>query len=355
MKDTLPPISYINPNLPAREGIPIRVKAYGHNAYIRVTVENSFGAWPGDSIFNCPSGRQCPDPTLLTMDPYGAKTRWVDIGSSGPKDVDYVARPNVDWLSVTNAEGKIMRDASSDERLRISVDWNKAPSSGSGQVRISGSDGSNTTITIPVTQPAAPPSSFHGFVEGDGYVVIEAAHFARNASAEGYAFETIDGYGRSLSGLEMFPMTTQNFTLGTGPSLGYDFWSHNAGDVQVTVQIGPTLNYLGADRALSFGVQMDDSRPTEIQPIPLEPLGFYTEHPGSPPLAIGAVPKDWINIVSSEIRNVTLSMNLADAGAHTLKIWGMSTGIIVERIWVDMGGIAQRGYSYLGPPESVQV
>jgi len=38
-----------------------------------------------------------------------------------------------------------------------------------------------------------------------------------------------------------------------------------------------------------------------------------------------------------------------------LKIWGMSTGIIVERIWVDMGGIAKRGYSYLGPPESVRV
>jgi hypothetical protein len=27
----------------------------------------------------------------------------------------------------------------------------------------------------------------------------------------------------------------------------------------------------------------------------------------------------------------------------------------VERIWVDLGGILERGYSFLGPPESKRV
>jgi hypothetical protein len=35
-----------------------------------------------------------------------------------------------------------------------------------------------------------------------------------------------------------------------------------------------------------------------------------------------------------------------------LKIWGMSAGIVVERILVDFGGIRGRGHSYLGPQES---
>ena len=355
MKDSLPPVSFMNPNLPAHQGIPIPELMYGQTPYIRVTVENSIGAWPGGSLYNCESGRKCPDPTLLPMDPYGAKTRWVDIGSSGPKNVHFTATPDVDWLNVSPSQGRIARDASTDTRLRLGVNWDKAPSSGHGKVLISGSDGSNVTITVPVHIPEAPLSDFHGYVEGDGYVVIEAAHFARNLSSHGYAFENIEGYGRSLSGLEMFPMTTQNFTLGSGPSLEYDFWTHTSGPAEITVQIGPTLNFFGQDKPLSFGIQVDESKPKEIHPIPLEPLGYVTEKPGGTASAIGAVPVDWINIVKSEIRNVTLSVDLEEMGGHTLKVWGMSTGIIVERVWVDMGGIAARGYSYLGPPESVLV
>lgn len=356
MKDTLPPVAYVNPHLPAHQGIPIPERTYGMTPHIRVTVENSIGAWPGDSLFNCESGRKCPDPTLLPMDPYGAKTRWVDIGSSGPRDVDFTAKPDVDWLKVSPSKGHIETGATTDMRLRIRVDWEYAPASGKGVVQITATDGSHINVTIPVTIPKAPSSDFHGHVAGDGYVVIEASHFTRNSSSGHYAWQNMEGYGRTLSGLEMFPMTTQNFTLGSGPKLEYDFWTPTAGQaVEVNIQIGPTLNFFGLDKPLAFGVQLDDTPPYEIHPIPLEPLGYVVEKPGAKPSAIGAVPIDWVNIVKSEIRNVTLPVEFEEAGKHTLTIWGMSTGIIVERIWVDMGGIAKRGYSYLGPPESVRV
>jgi hypothetical protein len=42
-------------------------------------------------------------------------------------------------------------------------------------------------------------------------------------------------------------------------------------------------------------------------------------------------------------------------GEHKLVIWGMSAGVVLERILVDFGGIRERGYSYLGPPESVRL
>jgi len=42
---------------------------------------------------------------------------------------------------------------------------------------------------------------------------MEAAHFARNTSSEGYDFEGIEGYGRSLSRFEMFPKTERNSPL----------------------------------------------------------------------------------------------------------------------------------------------
>jgi len=290
------------------------------------------------------------------MDRYGSPTRWIDIGAAGPRDVKFTAQTDVNWLKVSPSHGKITRDAKNDERLRLSVDWSKVHADSTGKLHIVCADGSNVTITVPVLSPEGPPEDYHGFVQGDGYVVMEAAHFARNTSSDGYAFEEILGYGRTLSGLEMFPMTTQNFTLGQGPSLSYDFWTHTSGPIEINVQIGPTLNFFGIEKPLSFGLQLDDQSPVEYQPIPVEPLGSVPDRPGGKStVAIGAVPKDWINIVKSEIRNVTLSAEIKAPGHHTLTIWGMTTGLIFERIWVDLGGISKRGYSYLGPPESMVV
>jgi hypothetical protein len=53
---------------------------------------------------------------------------------------------------------------------------------------------------------------------------------------------------------------------------------------------------------------------------------------------------------------VRIPVKLAKSGGkHTIKIYGMTTGIVLERVLVDLGGIRSRGYSYLGPPESAHV
>lgn len=346
----------VNPMIPARQGIPIPELEYGQTSNVRVTFENSRGSWPGTTEWNCPRGEHCPPPSLLPMDPFGVQSRWIDVGAAGPRNVKFRIESD-DWITVTPNSGKIMRDASTDMRLRLTVDWSKAPDSGAGEVRFFGSDSSNVTIAVPVNKYAKPDGGFKGFVEGDGYVAIEAAHFERNASADAYAFHEIKGYGRTLSGVEMFPMTTQNFTAGQGPSLEYDFWLHEGGNASLTLQMGPALNFLGVNKTLAFALQIDDddSGIRVINPIPTEPLGLYQMSPEKVPLAIGAVPKDWVDIVKDEIRNCHIDAGKLARGKHTVKLFGMTTGLVFERLLVDMGGIKQRGYSYLGPPESTRV
>lgn len=348
IRNTLPPISFVQQSQDTYPGSWI---------YTRYTVENSAGAFPGDNQYNCAQGYSCPDPTMLPMDPYGASTRWVEVSSGGPMDVTWTAQPNASWLTVSQSSGTIKADGSTDTKVYISVNWSKVPqpanSSASYQtvstVNFTASDGATMIATVPVNHTVAPPDGWHGFVEGDGYVVMEAAHSTRNTSASGYAFEEIEWYGRTLSGMEMFPVTNKNFSLGTGPSLSYDFWSvgdvfnQSTGEVEITVQIGPSLNYFLGD-FLAFGVQMDNQTAQTIAPVPNA--------------ALGSLPADWNNVVASEIRNVTMNMVLPDwsiPGAHTLTLWGMTTGVVFERIWIDMGGIVARGYSYLGPPESKRV
>jgi len=340
--------------VPARQGIPITELEYGQTSYIRVTIENSKGSWPGNTVYNCARGEHCGLPAFLPMDPFGSETRWIDVGSAGPMDVTFTVKGD-DWITIEPSHGKIMRDASTDMRLRLSIDWSKAPKEGTGQIRLAASDSSNVTINVPVTNYERPSKGFSGHVEGDQFIAIEAGHTSRNASEGEYAFQELRGYGRTLSGLEMFPRSTQNFTIGHGPSIEYDFWTHSAGDALVNIQIGPSLNFLGTNKTLAFGVQIDQADPVIINPIPTEPLGFAIERPGQTPVAIGAVPKDWINVVKSEIRNVVFPVKFEDSGKHTIKLWGMTTGIIVERILFDMGGISSRAPAYLGPPESRRV
>lgn len=42
-------------------------------------------------------------------------------------------------------------------------------------------------------------------------------------------------------------------------------------------------------------------------------------------------------------------MHKVDAGKHTLKIWMLEPGIVLQRIVIDTGGLRP---SYLGPEES---
>jgi hypothetical protein len=363
LRNTMPPVSYIQENQPALprwDGT-----TPGMPSYIRYTIENSFGAYPGHNYYNCPNHIECGNsPSLYRMDPYGAKKRWVDVAAGGPRDITWTATANASWVKVQPSHGLIKRDATTDVRVYISVDWDLIPDVANAEdlhhdnatIHFAASDGSNMTLSVPITKPRPPPSDFKGYVQGDGYVVMEAAHFTQNASAEGYAFEEIEWYGRTLSGVEMYPTTDKNFSLGTGPSLSYDFWTIGEsglldfewdGHVEVTVQIGPTFNFM-LGKELSLGLQLDDWEPVELHPVP----------PSSDAPDAGTVPSDWDPVVRVEIRNVTASFNLPDPaspGKHTVTLWGMTAGVIVERIWVDLGGIAERGYSFLGPPESARV
>jgi hypothetical protein len=218
-------------------------------------------------------------------------------------------------------------------------------------LHITASDGSVETFVVPLQQYSA-PEGYKGFVEGDGYVAMEAGSTAKRTSMDDYDFVEMDNYGRTKSGLEMFPMTAQNFTVGAGPSLEYDFLTHSASQpVNITLDIGPSLNFLGKNKTLAFGFSLDDSKPLIIRPVPTLGINEVMHLPA----AVGAVPYDWYTVVENEVRKVVIPVEDLGPGEHTITLYGMTTGVIFERIVVDLGGVKARAGSYLGPPESVRL
>ena len=94
--------------------------------------------------------------------------------------------------------------------------------------------------------------------------------------------------------------------------------------------LAPTLNFVPG-RGLRFAVSIDDGPRTVVDAL---------EH---------NTDKDWEEAVSDGVKKVSVPISIAGSGYHTLKIWTVDPGVVVERILLSHGPLRP---SYLGPPES---
>jgi hypothetical protein len=59
--------------------------------------------------------------------------------------------------------------------------------------------------------------------------------------------------------------------------------------------------------------------------------------------------KDWEQTVMDNARFINLKQIIRTSGYHTLKIWMIDPGVVIEKLIIDTGAVRP---SYLGPPES---
>lgn len=315
---------------------------------MRIAPEGTQAAWPGDNMYQCAQGYSCPNPTL-SIDPYvPAGNRYFDIGAGGPVPFTFTATSNASWLTLSPSEAYISPETP-ETRVYATVDWSQLSATEIALITfnatIPGQPEMSFTATLNANYSQA-PSSYTGFVEGDGTVSIEAVHSVRNTSVNGITWTALPSYGRTLSAVTPWPRGGDelNFTVGTGPSIEYDFYNFNtyddSGNVTATLYISPSLNALGPDRPLAIGVQMDSGEPQ---------VSYFI--PNATP---GDLPAQWDGMdgwVANNIVTVPFSLE-AEPGAHTLTLWMIEPTVIVQKIVIDTGGVQP---SYLGPPESIRI
>jgi hypothetical protein len=59
--------------------------------------------------------------------------------------------------------------------------------------------------------------------------------------------------------------------------------------------------------------------------------------------------REWAQSVENNARTAHAKLDFTKPGHHTLKIWMVDPGVVLQKIVVDAGGLRP---SYLGPPES---
>jgi len=100
--------------------------------------------------------------------------------------------------------------------------------------------------------------------------------------------------------------------------------------VDVEGLFGPSLAYQPG-RGLRVGISFDDEKPQVVDIAP-----EYLSH-------------TWEEAVKDNVSRSHTTHMIAAPGYHTLKIWMVDPGVVLEKLVVDCGGVKP---SYLGPPES---
>ncbi|MCJ1436841.1 hypothetical protein MMC27_006223 [Xylographa pallens] len=328
-RNTLPPIAYVQTMETSLAG------------NMGVSVEASNGSVPGDSNYNVALSNDTL--VLPPMDPYGPATRYIDIYSRGTGSFTYtVNTTGISWLTATPATGTLSAAANhTDQRVLLSIDWAAAPN-GSNIVfiPITSSDDYGSygapQVNLPVNKTSI-PASFHGFVESDATISMEAEHTSANTSTANASYAIIPGYGRTLSGVTLLPVTAASQTAPHGPMLQYSFYAFsNVSNANVTVYVGPSLNTIPT-RPLKYALSIDDGPIATVQPCPTYMLG--------------ALPDAWNGAVANAAW-ANSSTVAVTPGSHTLKLWALEPALVFQKIVVNLGGVRA---SYLGPPESMRV
>jgi hypothetical protein len=293
-------------------------------AGLGVAVEGSTAAWPGSTN----------EPRLPAFDCFNRQRQFIDVFNRGKGTLTFTASPSVTWLLLSSTNGVVAKE----QRLWASVDWTHAPSGwADGSVRIAPGTGEAVDVHLRAFHPATPSrDELSGFVEAQGCVATEAAHFTAKTDTDPARWEKVDGLGRTLASMAIFPMTAASMQPPTNsPRLDYRLYLFSTGVVEVTSVLGPCLNFV-PERGVRLAVAFDEEAP---QTLTVVPKGYFVDNGN----------RDWEDSVKDSVRKVKSKHTISQPGYHTFRVWMVDPGVALERIVADAGGARP---SYLGPPES---
>ena len=316
--------SWVDPPQNSLRAIKLKEVEVTEKPQMGISIEGSTSAWPGEQS----------NPVLPEFDVFNKKSHYIEIFNKGKNPFETLIQTDQPWIRTSKSKGII----GADERFWISVDWDKAPKGkNSGVVKISGG-GQEVAVKVNVHNPKEiSPEKVKGFVEAEGFVSIEAEHYSRNTGSGNRLWSRIEDYGHTLSAMRaVADVNAAPAVPGKdAPCLEYRMYLFSTGNFDITTISSPTLNFMSG-RAMQLALAFDDQTP---QLITLVPAGYNARNGNS----------DWEKTVGDNARFSHSMHQLKTPGYHTLKIFMVDQGVVLQKIIVNTGSLQP---SYLGPPES---
>ncbi|MGB8369662.1 MAG: glycosyl hydrolase 115 family protein [Limisphaerales bacterium] len=184
--------------------------------------------------------------------------------------------------------------------------------------------------------PRATTPDFAGadFVEDNRRVVMEAEHASAFLPGKDAHWQKIIGLGYNGEAVAVFPTLVPvrdepQKILSESPCLQYKIWIQHPGDWKFIVRSLPTFS-VETGKPQRYAIAVDDEPPQIV----------------SLPAAQSETDRQWQENV---LRNAALTTSvhaIAHAGLHTLKIWMVDPGIVVDTIIGDGRGEGGLGYTW---------
>ena len=176
------------------------------------------------------------------------------------------------------------------------------------------------------------------FVEQNHHLVMEAAHASAFVPGQDARWRKITGLGYNGEAVSVFPTTVAvradpEKILAESPCLHYKINFQNAGDWRVTVRALPTFS-VETGKPQRYAITFDDAPPQIV----------------SLPFSMSETDRHWQEDVLCNAALTWSIHSIAQPGLHTLKIWMVDPGVVLDTIFAESGGVEDRGY--VGPPET---
>ena len=266
--------------------------------------------------------------SLPEFDQWNKQTYFVDVFLSRETSLSFKVIPSANWIKVSQTQGILNpKEGQSDVRLRVEIDWTKAPKQAlAGTVSI---ESGNLTKNIAIKANNAPIpalSGYTGFVESAGFIAIDATNSSTRTEGKGAPrWEVVEGLGSTGKALEALPLSVQSTTqfsdttlIRANPSVTYNFFTYRPSAAEFNVYTLPTFP-LTNEQEMRYAISIDGGK--------LTVLNFKT---------VGRT-EEWKQNVLSNTAHRMIKQPSLSAGKHTLTIYRIDPGVILDRIFIDLG------------------
>ncbi|HEA30051.1 MAG TPA: glycosyl hydrolase [Leeuwenhoekiella sp.] len=284
-------------------------------ASLGVSVEGSKKWWPE-------ADEEAQLPTFYDLDD---QKHLITVFNRGQKSLDFTLKSTEKWLILPEKSQKTDVQTT----IPVRIDWDKAPEGKSKATVLVSSGNDEVSVTVSIEKGIAKEAN--GFQEENGYISIAAPDFSAKKTENGFKWVVIDNLGKIGSSITPMPVFVgpQEITA-TSPRLEYNLNLESTGTVIVHAYFSPTINYTTRD-GLKYGIAIDDEEPKIVN--------IHTDE--SAP--------NWDASVANNIKVLTTTHNISEPGNHTLKYYMVDSGVVLQKIVIDTGGLKK---TYLGPPEN---
>lgn len=267
----------------------------------------------------------------------------IELDSRGCEDFSFYVKCDKPWLSFKPQNGKV--SALEEGGKTISVICHREQLFGMEtalvEIEIEFSGGNRTVGRLALTAGMDCDAAWQEecFLEQQGYVAMEAAHFNHKQDVGDDGFRTIKYLGRMGDAVRTFPMTKSWIGKREVPFLRYDFMAKEESVYAVELYLAPRNPRLQGGRLRCQIAVNEEPR----QVVDVVSLPFRTE-PGN---------LEWARSVLDNIRIAKAEVPVK-GGLNHFYYYGGDPEIVLEKIILHKVG-RKLPESYLGPQESWRV